>query len=64
MFGEFIGKALSAPVKIINAPLRLADKAINYALDEPDTRSNRKLSAPLTATSDVIEETAEDICDD
>jgi hypothetical protein len=62
MFGSFLGKVLSAPVKLVNAPLHMVDKAVNYALD--DRSDSRVLSAPLKAVSDVIEETAEDICDD
>lgn len=61
MFGSFIGKVLSAPLKIVNIPLRVADKALNYALDEPD---RPRLAAPLKETSEVIEDAAKDICDD
>lgn len=62
MFGEFLGKVLSAPIKIVNAPLRVADKVMNYALNEDSDK--RVMSAPLKGLSDVVEETAEDICDD
>ena len=63
MFGLFIGKVFSAPVKILNAPLRLADKAWNASFTAAGLpKSNDAFfSAPLKCVSEVIEETAKDI---
>ena len=58
---SWLGKILSAPVKIANAPLQIFEKLVEKSAGLPPAhKDDRFLSAPLSHLSDAIEE----VCDD
>ena len=57
MFG-FIGKLVTLPVRIVNAPIQAAENIM--AGGEPHD-ADRILSKPLDAVADAIEEATEDM---
>ncbi len=50
-----IGKLLAAPVRLLNVPLRAAEKIV----DPDDRKDDRILSVPLEAVAEAIEEAVE-----
>ena len=66
MFGNLLGKIITAPLKIANIPLKIADKAWNASFTAAGLpKSNDAFfSAPLKGVSEVIEDTAKEITGD
>lgn len=51
-----IGKLLAAPVRLLNAPMRAAEKLAGEVTGSGDARDDRILSAPLEAVAEAVEE--------
>ncbi len=50
------GKLLALPFRIVNAPIRIAETAVDLTLKGESTVEDRVLSVPLDALADAIEE--------
>jgi hypothetical protein len=60
MFGKLIGKVLSTPVRLVNIPLKAAQKSLDFMVAEPTRRLKDYDPIALDQVADAID----DACDD
>jgi hypothetical protein len=56
MFGKFLGKVISAPIKIVNLPIKGATRAMDWAMNEPSPRKN-SVDKFAESVEDLVEDT-------
>ena len=68
MFGKFLGKVLTFPIRVLNVPIKLTQKAAEAADEFMLGQSSFNYRAPrrntLDKLSNAIEDTIEDAIDD
>lgn len=60
MFGKLLGEIVSAPIKVVNVPVKLAGKAADAVLGEEDCLGGDNC---LDDAAEAVQETVEDTFD-
>ena len=58
MFGKLIGNIIAAPIRVVNIPLKIADRIADEI--DPSRDTIPRLSKPLDVAGDVIAEEVSD----
>lgn len=64
MFGEILGKIVSAPIRVVNIPVKLAQKAAQIADESMCGESRYSYKAPRKNCLDKLADATEDACEE